>query len=152
MTPKRLSLWLVCLAVPACTFPDAPKTEPAPQPKKTQAIKPKDEGLPTSTIELYSAYEKNGADADKEFRDKLLIVESTIKSVGEENGSPYIELYVPIAGGGAFLRCVFEAKDQADVLKSKPGGNITIKGRGAGAQGGFVTLDHCRIVRYREPK
>lgn len=152
MTPKRLSLWLVCLAVPACTFPDAPKTEPAPQPKKTQAAKPKDEGLPTSTIELFQAYEKNPADADKEFRDKLLIVESTIKSVGEEDGSPYVLLYVPVAGGGAFLRCAFDPKDQGDVLKCKPGGNISIKGRGAGVQKGFVTLEDCRIVRYREPK
>lgn len=152
MFPKRLLL-LVCLGASSCTFPDAPRTAPAPDPvKKTQPSKPDADGLPIDPRELFVAFEKTPGEAEKEFKGKVLIVESTIQAVGDDGGSPNVDLIAPVKGGGAYIRCLFDPSKQAEVASRKPGGHATIKGRCAGAGGGFVILEGCTIIRYREPK
>jgi hypothetical protein len=143
---------LLCLCAASCTFPDAPRTAPAPPPPTTRrAPPPNTEGMYVAITDLFEAYEQDALAANEKYKDKtLLLRDRTIRAVDPFSDPPFVELYVGLAG--AYVRCWFEAKDKDDLTQKKPGGNISIRGRCLGGVNGFVTLDGCTVVRYRDPR
>ena len=150
MSLPRYALFL-CLGLTGCTWSTPTTTrEPAPPPPPPTRGTPEGRLIPVG--ELFEAYDKNAAAADKEYQGLILKVESTIKGVGMDGANPQVELYVPVTGGGVFLRCVFAPTDADEIKGLKPGGTITIRGRCAGIVNNGLTLDSCSVVRYGAPK
>jgi hypothetical protein len=148
---KRLFLpFLLC--VPACSWFNSPRTTPSEPAPTTRASRPKADGIPTDTRDLFEAYEKDVVKANKDYQDKVLILEGTVYQADGNGSPPFVQLYGGVPGGGSFIRCHFDATDQASVAEVKPGANISIKGRCIGALNNFVTLDGCTILRLRNPK
>jgi hypothetical protein len=151
---RKRYVWLPCLLLASCSLFDPPPTTSTSRPKKTSRPPTKIEAESVPTRNLFEAFEKDAAAAEKEYTNKLLRIEGKVWGTGVQGNRVYVDVSVPVSGNPS-IRCLFDAGAQAEVSGFKLGGEVTIQGQCVGIQGedsARVTLESCTIVRYRAPK
>jgi hypothetical protein len=151
---KRLPL-IVCLCCASCAWPtgQTPQAPPA-----TQQSPAAEASVPEVTpATLFEAYFTDPDRAEKEYDGKPLKIEGTIQGHETYHGKPCLNLYVPKFDNAPRIRCVFAAKDTAEVEAKVSGRKVRIQGRCIGGQESDVTkqthltLEKCIIIGY-DPK
>lgn len=81
--------------------------------------------LELNASDLLTRYKENEEEANKEFLNKIILVEGTISNVSEENHG--FSVYLKQGGEDAGVICSFE-KSQLDTNKLEVGRTVKIKG------------------------
>ncbi len=106
-----------------------------------------------SATDLIAAFEKDSADANKQYLGKILEVSGNIKSVEKESAT----VSLGTADGNSSVRCSLDSAFVKDITTLNPGAAITIKGNCTGYMpdetglglGSDVILNRCVFERKK---
>ena len=98
-----------------------------------------------SASKLASAFDENEIQANKDYKEKVFIVEGSVQSISETLGS----MYVVLNGGKSFgtdIQCFFSENQTDEIAKLKKGTSVKIKGKCNGKSMN-VSMKGCTIVK-----
>lgn len=130
---------LIILFSMGCSTKEQPKSESKTPTKATVKV------IKVSAADLASAYESNEVKADKDYKDKTVLMNGKIESIGVVAGKTYVVLSSGKQFSVTNVQCFFTEKIEIDkVANLKKGQTVTIQGDVEGKSLN-VTVNNCII-------
>jgi hypothetical protein len=129
--------------------------QPPGEPEAGPGIAPDEKPLKVTVQDLFGKYRSNLAEADREFKGKLVSLHGRVNKVGKSQDQEQTYLFLTTPGGEKVfnIACVFDGETNKQTLGSLSGGEaITLVGRVAGKAQGAIQVRHCRITERSRGK
>jgi hypothetical protein len=128
-----------------------PSGEPEAEPRTAPDEKPRK----VEVQDLFGKYRNSVAEADREFKGKLVSLHGRVNKVGKSQNQEHTYLFLTTASGEKVfnIACLFDGEINKQTLGSLSGGEVvTVVGRVAGKAQGAVQVRHCRITERTRGK
>jgi hypothetical protein len=102
--------------------------------------------IPITAVALDEAYDSNELDADRQYKNRTLVVSGKVKKITRDDrpGKITVEL---TGTPGSTVDCHFDRDKQAELNALAVGDDVVIRGRCGGKVQMFVILNDCSLVK-----
>jgi len=113
--------------------------------KNDSQVSPQEQAIKVSAAQLVNAYEANEVSADAQYKNRIVEVTGTIKSIGKDIMD---QPYVTLDGSNAIasVQCMFDKANQGQLASLNKDTRITLRGRVSGTMMNVILRD-CSIVK-----